>query len=130
MAGIFSVQSYLASMEVDIDYELDNMDLAILGKRIIGSDKCFIELNEIESVSENKYSIPYYDQGNLIKSKISSNIDSCLAGFPKEDYKAKFHTLNPKTEFYSWGDAECEPDMELLVRFNEDLGLVEVCSDA
>ena len=129
MAGIFSVQSYLTNLAVDMDYELDNMDLAIMGKRIIGSDKCFVELEEIESVSDEKYSIPYYDQGNLIKSKISSKIDSCLIGFDKEDYSVKFYTLNPKLEFNSWGSAECEPDMELIVRFEDKLGLVEICSD-
>jgi len=129
MAGMFSVQSYLTNLAIDMEYELDNIDQGILGKRIIGSNKCFIELHEIESVSDEKYSIPDYDQGNLIKSKISSNIDSCLAGFPKEDYQIKFYTLNPKSEFQSWGSAECEPDMELLVRFNDDLGVVEVCSD-
>ncbi len=130
MAGIFSVQSYLSNIEIDTTYELENMDLAILGKRIIGSDKCFIELNEIESVSDKDYSISSYDQGNLIKSKIAANAATCFTGFEKSKYSVKFYDLNPKTEFYSWGDAECESDMDLLVRFGDELGLVEVCSNA
>ena len=37
MAGIFSVQSYLTKLEIHTNYELENMDLSIIGKRTIGS---------------------------------------------------------------------------------------------
>ncbi len=132
MAGVFSVQSYLSGIKIDTTYELSNMDVSLMGKRIIASDRCFINLEEINSISDTgkEYSILDVDQGNLVKSKISLNADSCFTGFSKTDYKVKFYDLNPKTEFYSWGDAECEPKLELLVRFGNSLGLVEVCSDA
>ena len=49
IAGIFSVQSYLTKLEITTNCELSNMDLAVMAKRTVGSDKCFINEERIVS---------------------------------------------------------------------------------
>ena len=46
MVGIFSVESYLTNLKVDANYELDEMDLTVIGKRITSS--CYLENNVVE----------------------------------------------------------------------------------
>jgi cell division protein FtsL len=49
MVGIFSVESYLTNLKVDANYELDEMDLTIIGKRITSS--CYTDINFIQDFS-------------------------------------------------------------------------------
>ncbi len=131
IAGIFSVQSYLTKLEITTNCELSNMDLAVMAKRTVGSDKCFINEERIVSntADSREYTVLNFDQGNLIKSKILSNSDTCFDGFDPDKYRAKFYTISPKTEIHSWGNLVCDsPNMNLLVQIDGELGLVELCA--
>jgi len=130
MVGMFSVQNYMTKTIVATDFELDNLDSAVLGKRIIGSDKCFLNIEKIEGTSkltEEDYTVLNVDQGKIDKSKISQNAENCFSGFKKSDIKVKFYDLGSTDPFYSWGDADCSPRLELLLRFEEGFGVAEVC---
>ena len=132
MVGMFSIQNYMTRMDVTMNYELSSLDMTVLGKRIIGSDKCFVELEKISLVSKvtgETYSILESDQGKLDKNKITTKIvNDCFFGFDKNDYNIKFYDLGLDEPFHKWGDANCESDIDLLVRFGDEFGLVEVCA--
>jgi len=133
MVGMFSVQNYMTKMTVSIDFELDNLDSTVLGKRIIGSDKCFLDIKKIEGTSkltEEDYTVLTVDQGKIDKSKIASNGENCFSGFEKSKVKVKFYELGSTDPFYSWGDADCSPRIELLLRFKDGFGVAEVCTNA
>jgi len=132
MVGMFAVQNYMTKMKVSIDFELDNLDSTVLGKRIIGSDKCFLDIKKIEGTSkltEEDYTVLTVDQSRLDRSKISANAENCFSGFEKDKTKVKFYDLGSPDPFYSWGDSSCAPVMELLVRFEGGFGVVEVCTN-
>ena len=132
MVGMFSVQNYMTKMTVSIDFELDNLDSTVLGKRIIGSDKCFLDIKKIEGTSkltEEDYTVLTVDQGKIDKSKIAQNAENCFSGFEKNEAKVKFYDLGSTDPFYSWGDADCAPKIELLLRFEDGFGVAEVCTN-
>ena len=132
MVGMFAVQNYMTKMKVTVDFELDNLDSTVLGKRIIGSDKCFLDIKKIEGTSkltEEDYTVLIVDQGKIDKSKIAQNAENCFSGFEKNKTKAKFYDLGSTDPFYSWGDSDCSPKIELLLRFEDGFGVAEVCTN-
>ena len=132
MVGMFSVQNYMTKMTVSIDFELDNLDSTVLGKRIIGSDKCFLDIKKIEGTSkltEEDYTVLTVDQGKIDKSKIAPNGEDWFSGFKMNEVKVKFYDLGSTDPFYSWGDADCSPRIELLLRFEDGFGVAEVCTN-
>jgi len=118
MVGIFSVESYLTNLKVDANYELDEMDLTIIGKRI--SSYCYTEVNFIEDFSI----VDFGYKSNSI------NLDNnCFSGFDSESYNIKFFDINYNL-IYEEGNLYCSsPDMSLFLRSNNDI-LVEVCYNA
>ncbi|MEK9774437.1 MAG: hypothetical protein VW298_02365 [Candidatus Woesearchaeota archaeon] len=115
MVGIFSVESYLTNLKVDANYELDEMDLTIIGKRITSS--CYTDINFIQDFSV----VDFGYKGN------NKNLDNnCLSGFNSEDYSVKFFDINNNL-IYSEGELECDnPDLSLYIRSSQDM-FVEVC---
>ena len=118
MVGLFSVESYLTNIKVDANYELDEIDLAIMGKRITNS--CYSDVDFYED---------FYTQSSGYKNPTDSFNKNCFEGFNPDDYNVSYFDMN-KNLLYSEGNLDCEnPDMNLILRSNTDI-LVEVCYDA
>jgi len=116
MVGLFSVEAYLTNIKVDANYELDQIDLAIIGKRITSS--CY---NEIQTFDD----FYVYDSG-FKKNSINFN-NNCFSGYSQDKIAVSFFDMN-KNLIHKEGNLDCEyPDLNLfLLSENQDY-LVEVC---
>ncbi|MEK9774506.1 MAG: hypothetical protein VW380_02370 [Candidatus Woesearchaeota archaeon] len=118
MVGIFSVESYLVNLKVDANYELDEMDLTIIGKRI--TSYCYTDVKTIQDFSVADFGY---------KSDFKNLDNNCLSGFDEEKYSLSFFDLNYNL-VYSEGLLECDfPDMVLYLRGSREL-IAEVCYNA
>jgi len=118
MVGIFSVESYLTNLKVDANYELDEMDITVIGKRITSS--CYLQNNLVED---------FYVPDLGYKSELIPFSDNCLSGFDKDSYSVKYFDRN-KNLLFSEGNLECEvPEMSLYLRSNQDI-FAEVCYES
>jgi len=116
MVGLFSVEAYLTNIKVDANYELDQIDLAIIGKRITSS--CY---NEIQNFDD----FYVYDSG-FKKNSINFN-NNCFSGYNPEKISVSFFDMN-KNLIYKEGNLYCEyPDLNLLLLSENQDYLVEVC---
>ena len=118
MVGIFSVESYLTNLKVNANYELDEMDMTVIGKRITSS--CYLENNAVED---------FYVSDLGYKNELIPFSANCLSGFNKDSYSVKYFDIN-KNLLFSEGNLECDiPEMSLYLRSNQDI-FVEVCYES
>ena len=108
----------LTNLKVDANYELDEMDLTVIGKRITSS--CYLENNVVED---------FYVSDLGYKNELIPFSENCLSGFNKDSYSVKYFDIN-KNLLFSEGNLECDiPEMSLYLRSNQDI-FVEVCYES